>query len=62
MKPKHHEVQTLGFAQRMQSLTKSDLLHALPLQREKKGGGRGRDGKEHYFYIRGIKFLYMQDT
>jgi len=38
----------LGFAQSTQGLTKSDLLHALLLQE--------RDRKEHYFYIRAIKF------
>lgn len=27
-----------------------------------RGGGRERDGKAHYFYIRAIKFPYKQDT
>ena len=49
MKPKHHEVQTLGFAQRMQGLTKSDLLHALLLQESEKESEHEKESERALF-------------
>lgn len=61
-KSKNHEIQILGFAQRMQGLTKPNLLQTLLLWGRKKEKKRqGKDEEEHYFYIRAIKFLYKQD-
>lgn len=63
-KSKHHEIQVLSFAQRMQGLTRSDLLQTLLLwgRKKKRKKRQGKDGEEHYFYIRAIKFLYKQDS
>lgn len=66
MKPKHRDVQTPGFEQRMQSYHVRFIVR-FPSpenkQKTKLPQTRQTDRKEHYFYTKAIKpFYYKQDT